>query len=344
MNMEISTFIQLSLYILVFLIVISAIVNLFNPPKTEHELELNQIRRKKKKYSNINIYNIVNQEFKEKITQCLNLQRILINKKEHINLKEIVEKDKKLHESITNKLTKIEEKIVRQIASNQDNNIDIKSKIAETIDSLIYLINNKNEIKNKIAETFDNLLYLIFPSRIKSEVTKIFQDILSIIVLREYLLFNTKELKEKYTDFLILLLHVKLDNPNILYSNQELKEVFELEKEEMILLEKIEFIKPNKLSPNSPIFIETLERFANVSKFFFESFDDLYLACMPKHITKGKNSKNTEEKTNNKSRKSTSNSNNKNTNDNNTNSENSDETTDENKDQNETTNKYRVII
>jgi hypothetical protein len=341
--METSTLIHFLLYLVVFLIVISAIVNLFNPPKAEHELELQQIRSKKKKYSNINIYDIVNQEFKGKIIQCLDLQRILIDKKEHVSLKEIIKEDKKLHESIINRLTKIEEKIVKQIASNQDNNIDIKSKITETLNGLIYLMNNKNEIKNKIAETFDSLLYLIFPNRIKSKVVKIFQDILSIIVLREYLFFNTKELKQKHTNFLILLLYVKLNNTNTLYANQELKEVFELEKEEMILLEKIEFIKPNKLSPSSPIFIETLERFANISKFFFESFDDLYLACMPKHITKGKNSKNTAENTNNNSRKNTNNIN-KNTNNNNTNNENINETTDENEDQNETTNKYRVII
>jgi hypothetical protein len=341
--METSTLIHFSLYLVVFLIVILAIINLTNPPKTKHELELNQIRHKKKKYSNINIYDAMNQEFKEKITQCLDLQRISINKKEHLNLKEIIEKDKKLHESITNKLTKIEEKIVKQIASSQNNNIDIKSKITETLDNLIYLMNNKNEIKNKITETLDNLLYLIFPNKIKSEAVKIFHDILSIIILREYLLFNTKELKDKYTDFLMLLLYVKLSNPIILYTNQELKEAFELEKEEMILLEKIEFIKPNKLHKlplNSPTFIETLERFANISKFLFESFDELYLAYMPKHITKKKKSKNNTENTNNNSRENTNN----NENSNNTNNENNNEAEDKNEDQNETANKYRVII
>ncbi|MBX0313223.1 MAG: hypothetical protein JHC31_15920 [Sulfurihydrogenibium sp.] len=335
--METSTFIQFFLYLTTFLAFLLVITNITNPLKTKYKFKLNQTKRKKKKYSNINIYNTIDQEFKEKIIQCLNLHRITTNKKECINLKEIIEKDKKLHQSITNRLTKIEEKIVKQIANNQDNNIDIKSKITETLDSLIYLINNKNEIKNKITETFDNLLHLIFPNRTKSEAVKIFHDILSITILREHIFSNTKELKDKYTDFLILLLYIKSNNPSTLYTNQELKEAFELEKEEMILLEKIEFIKTNKLPSEFPTLIETIERFANISKLLFESFDELYLACMPKHIAKGKNSKSTAENTENNNRKNTNNNSN-------TNNENNNETTNENKDQSETTNKYRVII
>lgn len=300
---------------------------------TKYKLKLTQIKRKKKKeYSNINIYSIIDQEFREKITQCLNLHRIAINRKEYINQKEIIEEDRKLHKSITNKLTKIEEKIIKQIASSQ-NNTDIKSKIEETLSDLIYLINNKNKIKNKITEILDNLLYLISPNKIKSETAKTFHDILHITALREYIFFNTKELKEKYTDFLILLLYTKL-NPSTLHNNQQLKEAFKLEKEEIILLEKIELAKPNKLQSDSPTLIETIERFANISKLIFESFNDLYSACMPKHIAKEKDSKNATENTNN-NRENTNN-NKENINDNNT--------KDENENQNKTTNKYRIII
>jgi hypothetical protein len=303
---------------------------------TKHKLKLTQIKRKKKKeHSNINIYSIIDQEFREKITQCLNLHKIAINRKEYINQKEIIEKDRKLHKSIENKLTKIEERIVKQIAGSQ-NNTDIKSKIEETLSNLIYLINNKNEIKNKITEILDNLLYLVSPNKIKSETAKTFHDILHIITLREHIFSNTKELKEKYTNFLILLLYTKL-NPSTLYNNQQLKEAFKLEKEEIILLEKIELAKPNRLQLDSPALIETIERFANISKLIFESFDELYLTCIPKHITKEKDSKNAAENTENNNKENTSN--------NNVNSEkNNDQTKDENENQSKTTNKYRVII
>lgn len=119
--------------LVIALAIIIMIIETYERERSAYELD--KIRKKKKEYSNINIYNIIDEEFNRKIHRCIWQQNNLINS-EYTDKKDAKRREMELHAEVRQKLSEIKEKI-----SNQSNtNIDI------------------NNIKLELTEVFKNIL------------------------------------------------------------------------------------------------------------------------------------------------------------------------------------------
>ncbi|MBX0313225.1 MAG: hypothetical protein JHC31_15930 [Sulfurihydrogenibium sp.] len=119
--------------ITIILAIIIMIIETYERERSAYELD--KIRKKKKEYSNINIYNIIDEEFNRKIHRCIWQQNNLINS-EYTDKKDAKRREMELHTEVRQKLSEIKEKI-----SNQSNtNIDISN------------------IKLELTEVFKNIL------------------------------------------------------------------------------------------------------------------------------------------------------------------------------------------
>jgi hypothetical protein len=245
--------------ITIALVIIAVILEIYD--REQSRSKLNKIRKKKKEYSNINIYNIIDQEFNRKIHRCIWQQNNLINT-EYTDKKDAKRREIELHAEVRQKLLEIKEKI-----SNQDNtNTDI-----------------------------DN---------IKLELTEVFKNILSIIMLREFIFYDIKDLNGKYRKFIILLIYAKLiaNNQNL---DKKIQEAVELEKEEIIAIETINYIynRNSSYSYNTSAFINTVEESIELAKNIFRDFDELYSMCMPQQEAKEEPANNTNEEPNEETNK-----------------------------------------
>jgi ABC-type multidrug transport system fused ATPase/permease subunit len=119
--------------ITIILVIIAIILEIYDREQSKHKL--NKIKTKKKEYSNINIYNIIDQEFNRKIHRCIWQQNNSINT-EYMDRKDAKRREMELHAEVRQKLSEIKEKI-----SNQDNtntNIDnIKLELTEVFKNIL---------------------------------------------------------------------------------------------------------------------------------------------------------------------------------------------------------------
>jgi hypothetical protein len=228
--------------IAIVLVIILIVIEIYS--RNYYKFKLNKIRKKKKEYSKVNIYSIIDQEFNRKIHRCI-WQQNSLNDIEYIDRKEIKRIEIELHGSVKQKLLEIKEKI-----SNQENtNIDINS--------------------------------------IKLELVQVFRNILSIVILREYMFRKIRELSSRYRNFIILLIYTKMiaDNQNL---SKETQEAIELEKEEISIIETLNYFseKNSDYNYNTSTFINTIEEFSELAKNIFRNFDELYSMCMPQQETR----------------------------------------------------------
>jgi hypothetical protein len=243
--------------ITIILVIIAVIIGLYQ--RAYHKLKLDKIIEKKKKYSNINIYSIIDQEFNRKIHRCIWQQNNLNGEDsiEYTNKKEAKKREMELHAQVRQKLSEIKEKI-----SNQDNaNVDINS--------------------------------------IKLELIEAFQNILLITILREFIFYDIKKLSNRYRNFIILLIYTKIIANNQALDKKiqeaiqlEIEEIATIETLNYLANEHSAY------SYNTSTFINTIEKFSELVKSIFRDFDELYSTCMPQQEAREEPINNTNEEAN----------------------------------------------
>lgn len=194
----------------------------------------------------IKFYNTAYQEFEEKIKRCIEAR----NREWNISKKEAIEIENNLHKTILTQLTKIEERILKDIKG--EDIFDIKSE-KKTLHKVVYITTSRDT---------------------KLRIMTVLSNILSLINLRKHIFSEIEELNKDYMEFLILLLFVKT-HQDALGHYKKLQKDFEPIKKEMIKLEKRKYTTVKNFAGNNQTFIETLEDFAEIVRITFRNFDEL---------------------------------------------------------------------
>jgi hypothetical protein len=232
--------------------------------KIQKEKErLDEIRRKKKEYFKVNIYRIIDKQFKQKMYDCIWMQY-----KQKIYG---CEKYRCIWQQYSQKVPGC------IWPENNPNNVkcvekkDIEKKELELFEQ----VNQKiAELKEKISNENIDI------NNLKTELVEVFGDLLLIIILRGYILYKIGESSDRYRDFIVLTMYLKMfaDNQNL---TEKLQEAVELEKEEITIIEKIYLLLNSNsyCKHDTSEFINTIEEFIKIAKNVFRDFDELYSMC-----------------------------------------------------------------
>jgi Ca2+/Na+ antiporter len=227
----------------------------------KEEENLSEVRRKKKEYSKVNIYSIIDKQFKQKMYDCI----------WHQYKQKIYgcEKYRCIWQQYSQKIPG---------CIWQENNPDIKcverKEIEEKELELFEQVNQKiAELKEKVSNgniDIDNL---------KTELAEVFGSLLLIVILRGYILYKIGESSDRYRDFIILIMYLKMiANENL---TKELQEAIDLEKEEITIIERIYLLLNSNsyCKHDTSELINTIEEFSKITKNVFKDFDEFYSMC-----------------------------------------------------------------